>query len=139
VCLIYFATFFQPLVLAGMIWYFIYALRNYGRKVRIGKRRLPECLLTTLAFVVIVLIIYVVIEIVMRNLELIIVRLPEYLANYTVLLESLRTYEPFAEIQERVIHRRQQFDFRALLTRLVNGLSYLAGNIVLIIIYTEVL
>src|SRR5690606_41624517 len=86
-----FATFFQPLVLAGMIWYFIYALRDYGRRVRIGQRRLPEWLLTTLAFVVIILIIYVVIEIVMRNLELIIGRLPEYLANYTVLLESLRT------------------------------------------------
>lgn len=135
VCLIYFATFFQPLVLAGMIWYFIYALRNYGRKVRIGKRQMPEWLLTTLAFVVIVLIIYVVIEIVMRNLELIIVRLPEYLANYTVLLESLRTYEPFAEIQERLIDRLEEFDFRPLLTGLLNGLSSLAGNIVMIIIY----
>jgi predicted PurR-regulated permease PerM len=135
VCLIYFATFFQPLVLAGMIWYFIYALRDYGRRVRIGQRRLPEWLLTTLAFVVIILIIYVVIEIVMRNLELIIGRLPEYLANYTVLLESLRTYEPFDEIQERLIHRLEEFDFRPLLTALLNGLSSLAGNIVMIIIY----
>src|SRR5690606_20532872 len=94
-----------------------------------------EWLLTTLAFVVIVLIIYVVIEIVMRNLELIIVRLPEYLATYTGLLESLRTYEPFAERQERLIHRLEDFDFRPLLTGLLNGLSSLAGNIVMIIIY----
>ncbi|HEY8510316.1 MAG TPA: AI-2E family transporter [Cyclobacteriaceae bacterium] len=135
VCLIYFATFFQPLVLAGMVWYFIYAFRDYGRRVRIGKRRLPEWLLTTLAFVFIILIIYVVIEIVMRNLELIIVRFPEYLANYTVLLESLRTSERFVEIQDRLIDRLEDFDFRPLLTGLLNGLSSLAGNIVMIIIY----
>ncbi|MFO7258261.1 MAG: AI-2E family transporter [Bacteroidota bacterium] len=135
VCLIYFATFFQPLVLAGMVWYFIYAFRDYGRRVRFGNRRLPEWLLTTLAFVVIIFIIYVVIEIVTRNLELIIVRFPEYLANYTALLDSIRTSRHFVEIQERFIERLEEFDFRPLLTGLLNGLSTLAGNIVMIIIY----
>src|SRR5690606_28021654 len=125
--------FFQPLVLAMMIWYFIYAMKDYGRRVRIKDRRLPEWLLTTLAFVLIILITYVVIEIVTYNLELIIQRSQVYIANSRELLESIQTIKPFANIQERLIERLEEFDFRPLLTSLLNGLSGLAGNIVLII------
>lgn len=135
VCFIYFATFFQPLVLAMMIWYFIYAMKDYGRRVKVRQRRLPEWVLTTLAFVLIVLIIYVVIEIVTYNLELIILRSQVYIANSRDLLESIQTIESFASIQERIIERLEEFDFRPILTRLLNGLSGLAGNIVMIIIY----
>lgn len=135
VCFIYFATFFQPLLLAVMIWYFIYAMKDYGRRVKIKDRRLPEWMLTTLAFVLIILIIYVIIEIVTYNLELIIQRMPVYIVNSRELLESIQTVERFAEIQDRLIERLEEFDFRPILTRLLNGLSGLAGNIVLIIIY----
>ena len=135
VSFIYFATFFQPLVLAVMIWYFIYAMKDYGRRVRIRNRRLPEWLLTTLAFVLIILIIYVVIGIVTHNLELIIQRSQVYIANSRELLESIQTIDRFGDIQARLIGRLEEFDFRPLLTRLLNGLSGLAGNIVLIIIY----
>lgn len=135
VCFIYFATFFQPLVLALMIWYFIYAMKDYGRRVKIKKRSLPEWVLTTLAFILIILITYVVIEIVTYNLELIIQRSQVYIANSRELLESMQTIERFANLQERVIERLEEFDFRPILTRLLNGLSGLAGNILLIIIY----
>lgn len=135
VSFIYFATFFQPLVLAMMIWYFIYAMKDYGRRVRIRNRRLPEWLLTTLAFVLIILIIYVVIGIVTHNLELIIQRSQVYIANSRELFESIQTIDRFGDIQARLIERLEEFDFRPLLTRLLNGLSGLAGNIVLIIIY----
>lgn len=134
-CLIYFATFLQPLVLAVMVWYFIYAMKGYGRRLKIRKRSLPEWVLTTFAFILIVLITYVVIEIVTYNLELIIGRSPEYIANSRDLLESIQTVERFARIQERLIERLEEFDFRPLFTGLLNGLSGLAGNLVMIIIY----
>src|SRR5690606_12049625 len=69
------------------------------------------------------------------NLELIIQRSQVYIANSRELFESIQTIDRFGDIQARLIERLEEFDFRPLLTRLLNGLSGLAGNIVLIIIY----
>lgn len=134
-CLIYFDNFLQPLVLAVMVWYVIYAMRGYARRIRIKGKGLPEWLLTTLAFVLIILITYGVVEIVTFNLELIIARFPTYIANSKDLFDNIRTIEGFERIQARLIERIEDFDFKPLLTGLLNGLSGFAGNIFMIIIY----
>jgi predicted PurR-regulated permease PerM len=135
ICLIYFSDFLQPLVLAVMFWYFIYVLKGYTGKIHIKGKRLPEWLLTVLVFVIIILITIGVVEMVTYNLELIIQRFPIYMANYRRLFESVQTIEGFEIIQERVIGRMEEFDFKPLLTGLLNGLSGIAGNIFMIIIY----
>jgi AI-2 transport protein TqsA len=135
VCLIYFASFLQPLVLALIVWYFIYATKGYGRKLRIRGKALPEWLLTTFAFVLITLITYGVIEIVTFNLQAIIDRFPAYVANSRDLFEHIQTISGFEGIQSRIIERIEEFDFRPLLKGLLNGLSGFAGNIFMIVVY----
>lgn len=139
VCLDYFSSFLQPLVLAVMVWYLIYVLKEFARRIKIRGKKLPEWLLTTITFILIILIIFGVIEIVTYNLELIIDRSPVYIANSRRLFEGIQTIEGFEKIQERVIGKLEEFDFKPLLTGLLNSLSGFAGNIFMIIIYVSFL
>jgi predicted PurR-regulated permease PerM len=134
-CLIYFANFLQPLVLGIMVWYLIYVFKEYVRKIRFRKRKLPEWLLTTLAFVFIFLVTYGIVEMVSYNLELILSRAPVYFENSRPLLESIKTIEGFEVIQQRIIEKIEDFDLRPLITGLLNSISGFAGNILLIVIY----
>lgn len=135
VCLIYFSNFLQPLMVALMVWYFVYVLRDFISKARIRGKVIPRWLATTLAFVSIILITFGIVEIVSFNLERILERLPDYIASSRSMLESVRSLEGFEELQQRIIGRIEEFDFRPLVTSLLNSLSGIAGNIVLIIIY----
>lgn len=135
VTLIYFSNFLQPLVLGVMVWYLINVFKEYVRMIRIRKRKLPEWLLTTLAFVFIFLITYGIVEIVSYNLELILSRAPVYVENSRPLLESIRTIEGFEVFQQRLIEKVEDFDLRPLITGFLNGISGFAGNIMLIIVY----
>jgi AI-2 transport protein TqsA len=134
-CLIYFSGFLQPFVLAVMVWYFIYELREAGTMITIRGKKLPRWLLTILAFVIIILIIFAIVEILTDNIELIRRRLPDYLVNLRTMLSNVQKIEGFEEVQQRFIERIQTFDFNPLLTGILNGVSGIAGNIFLIIIY----
>ena len=134
-CLIYFSNFLQPLVLGVMVWYLIYVFKAYSRRIKIRKKQLPEWLQTTLAFVFIFLVTFGIVEMVSYNLELILSRAPIYVENSKPMLESIQTIEGFEQLQQRLIDRIEDFDFRPLITGLLNGISSFAGNIVLIIVY----
>lgn len=134
-CLVYFSNFLQPFVLAIMVWYFIYELRELGGTIVIKGKHLPTWLLTVLAFVIIILIVFGVIEIITYNLELIRLRLPDYIANFRYMLGSLQKIEGLENVQQRIVERIDTLDFNPVVTGLLNGISGIAGNIFLIIIY----
>ena len=134
-CLDYFSSFLQPVVLAVIVWYLTYVLKEFARKIRIKGRKLPEWLLTSFTFLLIILATFGVVEIVTYNLELIIDRSPIYIANSRHLFESIQTIDGFEKLQERIIGKIEEFDFKPLVTGLLNGLSNVAGNIFMIIIY----
>jgi AI-2 transport protein TqsA len=138
-CLVYFSSFLQPFILAIMIWYLIFELRRAGGKIRIRGKQLPQWLLTILAFIIILMMIFGVIEIITHNLELAVANSADYLANVSQMLGGIQKIEGFEEIQQRIIERILTFDFRPLLTRLINSISGIAGNIFLIIIYVSFL
>lgn len=135
VALIYFSDFFQPLVLAFIVWYLIYVLKDFTGRIKVRGKKLPGWLVTTISFVAIMLIIFGVVEIVSVNLELIIERFPTYMANSRQMFESIQTIKGFEDIQERIIGKIEEFDFKPLLTGLLNSLSGIAGNIFLIVVY----
>lgn len=138
-CLVYFSSFLQPLILAIMLWYLIYELRVAGGAIKIRGRQLPAWLITLLAFSIVILVILGVIEIITYNLQLIRQSTPLYLANLRVMLNSIQEIPGFEIVQQRIVQRIESFDFNPILTGLLNGISGMAGNIFLIIIYVAFL
>lgn len=139
VCMLYFSSFLQPFVLAIVFWYCIYVVKQLIGRARFKGRRLPEWALTVVAFIVITLVVVGIVELVMMNLELIISKMPQYVANFKNLVSGLRNIEGFNLIQDRVFDRVLDFDFSPLFTGLLNSLSTLAGNIFMIIVYVAFL
>lgn len=135
VCLVYFSSFLQPLILAIMLWYLIYELRVVGGRITIRGRKLPAWLITVLAFCIVILVIMGVVEIITYNLQLIRARTPDYLANLRTMLNSVQEIPGFELVQQRTIQRIESFNFNPILTGLLNGISGMAGNIFLIMIY----
>jgi AI-2 transport protein TqsA len=134
-CLIYFAGFLQPFILAVMVWYFIYELREAGGAITFKGKHLPRWLLTTLAFIIIIMLVIAVIEIISYNLELIRARLPDYFRSFREMTSNMQQIEGFEEIQQRVLLAIQNFDFNPIVGSFINSISGIAGNIFLIIIY----
>jgi predicted PurR-regulated permease PerM len=135
VCLVYFSSFLQPLILAVMLWYLIYELRVVGGRITIRGRKLPAWLITVLAFCIVILVIMGVVEIITYNLQLIRARTPDYLANLRTMLNSVQEIPGFELVQQRAIQRIESFNFNPILTGLLNGISGMAGNTFLIMIY----
>lgn len=138
-CLNYFSNFLQPLLIAIMIWYSIYELKRFLSKIKIKGRSIPEWLLTALAFIIILLICVGIFELITLNLELIIKKSPDYAQNFKAMIAGLQRLEGFNEIQERALSRLQEFNAQPILTGLLNSLTNIAGNIIVIVIYVSFL
>ncbi len=134
-CLVYFSGFLQPFILAIMVWYFIYELREAGGGITFKGRSMPRWLLTTLAFIIIIMLVVAVIEIISYNLELIRARLPDYLSSFREMTSNMQQIEGFEDIQQRVLNAIQNFDFNPIVGGFINSISGIAGDIFLIIIY----
>ncbi|MDL5048733.1 AI-2E family transporter [Oscillatoria amoena NRMC-F 0135] len=133
--LVYFSSFLQPIVIAGMIWYAVYELKRFFGKIKIRERTLPSWIRTVMAFMLILLISVGIYEIITLNLELIIEKSPVYASNFRSMVTNLRTLEGFRFIQERAINSIAEFNIQPVLTSLLNSLTNIAGNIFIIIIY----
>ncbi len=138
-CMNYFSNFLQPIVVAIMIWYSVYELKRFLAKIKIKQKTLPNWLLTIFAFLIILLITVGIFEILTLNLELIISKSPEYVNNFKTMISGFQTLYGFQDIQERIVSRMKDFDVQPILTGLLNSLTNIAGNTVIIIIYVSFL
>jgi predicted PurR-regulated permease PerM len=138
-CLNYFSNFLQPLVIAIMIWYSVFELRRFLGKIKIKQKSLPVWLLNILAFIIILMISVGIFEIITLNLELIIQKSPVYIENFKFMISGLQALPGFEDLQSRVVGRIREYDVQPVLTGLLNSLTNIAGNIVIIIIYVAFL
>lgn len=133
--LIYFSSFLQPLVLAIIIWYLIFELKKVIGRIKINKKSFPNWLLSLIAFSIILLITFGVVQILIINLHLIIDNSSVYLINARAMLDNIKGIRGFESLWKYSASHLLEFDFKPLLTDLLNSLSIFAGNIFLIIIY----
>jgi AI-2 transport protein TqsA len=134
-CFTYFSNFLQPIVIAIMIWYCVFELKHLLGKITIRKKQLPAWLLTIFAFLIILLISVGIFEIITLNLEMIIKKSPEYVANFKNMISGLHSLDGFKVIQERLLDRVNDFNLQPLLTGVLNSLTNIAGNVFIIVIY----
>ncbi|MCS6974509.1 MAG: AI-2E family transporter [Cyclobacteriaceae bacterium] len=138
-CLVYFSSFLQPIVIAGMIWYAVYELERSLSKIKIKQKSLPGWLVTSFAFLIILLVITGIYEIVVINLKLVIDRSDQYIANFRAMIDRLQTFEQFELIKERLIEFASRLNIQPVLSAILNSLTSLAGNLFIIIIYVAFL
>jgi len=116
--MIYFQGIFKPLVIAMLIWLLIKYLKDLLGKISINGKVLPSIIRNILAFLIMIAMIYLVVELLIRNIEMIIAATPEYLKK-------------FDETYNRVIGLINNPNFSEYLKQWINNLNLggMAGSI----------
>ncbi len=135
----HFKTFLQPFVLAVLFWFLINDFSRVIGRIKYKERTFPRWLRILIAFVLILSIIFVSVELLSKNLELILEKVPEYKSKFNLLLAQLGTSTGIENITERIQQRLVSVDFQAFLTGIIKVLTSFIGYFFIILIYVAFL
>lgn len=133
--MIYFSNLLKPLVLALVFWYLITELRNQLGRIKFGSKSIPRWLRTTLAFIILIIILFFTGNLIARNIEQIINKIPEYTEVQNYQLSDIGDKIGVPDLPDRIERGLGKLNIANFLTNILNSLTTALGNIVMIIIY----
>lgn len=133
--LIYFQNILKPFVLAIVFWYLISDLRNQLSKLKIGNRFFPKWLSTTVAFLILFMFIEIASEILTRNAEQIINKIPNYSAAQINFIDEIGRKIGIQDLENIIQGQLGSINIANILTNFLDSLTSTVGNIVMIIVY----
>ncbi len=135
----WFRTFLQPFVIAVIFWFLITDFSRLIGKIKVKNRSLPHWIRVMIAFVLILSIIFFSVDLLSKNIELIISNVPEYRAKLGRMITEIGNSIGVVNITERIQERLLAIDFQAILTEILRVLSSFIGHFFLILIYVAFL
>jgi predicted PurR-regulated permease PerM len=133
--LLYFDSILKPFLVAFLIWFVINQIKLSLGKIKIKGKSLPSFIRSTLAFVSIFFILYLIVELLIINIQGIAASMPEYLKNFDrsfTEIESLINNPNFTDqIQEYIT----QLNLSGMATSLVGSLSGFAATSAVVLVY----
>ena len=133
--LLYFSSIFKPLVVAFLIWFIINQLKLSLGKIRIKGRALPSLLRSILAFIIILLVLYLVAELLIKNIEGIVASMPEYLSNFDKSYEKASALINNPNYTEYLQKWVSKLNLSGMATSIVSSLSSILANSAVVLVY----
>ncbi len=137
--LIQFKSFFQPFVLALLLWFLIRDLMNLIGRFKIKGKGLPRWTRGIIAFVTILALIFITSEILIVNVELILNKLPEYEEKLDLLILQMGEITGVENISEWLQKGISELNFRSFLLDIIGNISSMLSNFFVITIYVAFL
>lgn len=134
-----FRTFLQPFVIAVIFWFLITDFSRLIGRLKIRGYSLPHWLRVTIAFVLILSIIFFSVDLLSKNIELIISNVPEYSSKLKALIYDIGNSAGVENITERIQERLLSIDFQSILRDILRVLTTFIGHFFLILIYVAFL
>ncbi len=132
--LVYGKSIILPFIFALLIWFVVKKLRNLIDKVQFIHDYIPKWIKTILASFLIFGMLVVIARVLITNIENLSLSYEQYVSNLQVVAQRIN--ELFnIDIQEEIINFEQKLDFSQYLQSLLNSLSDILGNMVMIIFY----
>ena len=135
----HFRTFLQPFVMAVLFWFLIADLSRVIGRLKYKEHTLPRWIRVLIAFIIILSVIFVSVELLSKNLELILEKVPEYKQKINLLIAQLGSSTGIENITERIQQRLLAVDFQAFLTDILKVLTSFIGYFFIILIYVAFL
>ncbi len=133
--LIYFQNILKPFVLAMVFWYLISDLRNHLLKIKFSGKSLPGWLRTTIAFLILFLLIEGVSEILTSNTKQIISKIPNYSAAQITSIEELGHKLGIQNLENTIHDQLGSINIGNYLTDFLDSLTSMVGSIIMIVVY----
>ncbi len=124
-----------PFVIALLIWFIVKKIRNLIDKIGFIKRFIPTWIKSILASLFIFSVLLFAARVLMSSIESLSLSYPDYLANAESIALTINTYFDI-DLREDISHFVETFDFTNYLQSLLNSISEIVGNMVMIVFYT---
>ena len=135
IALVYCEPIIVPFIIAILIWFVVKKIRNLIDKVHFIKKYIPTWIKSILASFLIFSLLLFIAQVLIRSIENLSHSYEQYLSNVEII--SVKINELFKiDIQEEITNFFREFDFTNYLKSLLNSLSDILGNMVMIIFYT---
>lgn len=133
--LIYFSGIIKPFVIALLVWFIIDQLKLVIQKITIHGRSLPSWISNMLAIIIIFLVIYVVVKLLIINIEGIIASMPEYTSNLKESFGDISSFFNNSRFGEELQNWVNKLDLAGWATKFVNSLSGILAGLAIVIVY----
>lgn len=134
--LLYFRGLLIPVVYALVVSYLINEVVFLTGKITIKGKPAPWLVRGILAFLMVIGIIFVIIQIIIANVDQILVKAPEYRQTLNELITYIGEVTHAEDFSREIRAQVSQINFEALVSDLFNSFSVLSANLFLIIIYS---
>ena len=119
----YFNGILKPLVIAFLIWFIINRLKVMIGGIEIKGKSLPPTICNILAFIIIFVITYFVVELLISNLEGIVVSMPEYISDLNRNYNNASAFFNDPKYAEHLQKWGNSLDLSGMVTSLLNSIS----------------
>jgi predicted PurR-regulated permease PerM len=133
--LIYFSSIIKPVIIAFLIWFIINQLKIVIQKITIKGKRLPSSVSSILAILFIFLVIYLVAELLIKNIEGIVASMPDYMQNLDQIFRDLTAFINNPKYTEYLQKWINNLNLAGMATSLVNSLSGVVASSAIVIVY----
>jgi len=124
-----------PFIFALLIWFVVKKVRNLVDKVHFIQRYIPTWIKSILASLLIFGALIGIVDMLVVNIENLARSYPKYVANVEGLGEKINALFHI-DVREQLEQFVEKFNFMGYMQSLVNSLSYILGNAVMIVFYT---
>lgn len=134
VALIYGQSLLIPFIFALLIWFVVKKVRNFVDKVQFIKKYIPAWIKTILASLLIFGLLIFIADVLIINIENLSSSYLAYAENADLIAQKINdTFE--IDVHEEVTAFIKEFDFTNYLKSLINSLSEIVGNMVMVVFY----
>lgn len=133
--LMYFEEIFKPLVIAFLIWFIINELKIYIGKIKFGSFSLPYWACNLLSIGLIVTIVGLGGTLVIKNVEGIALAMPGYIENFDQLTANMSALIKDPLYSDYINKTVSNINFGKLVTGLINSISGMFANSLIVVIY----
>jgi len=133
--LVYFSSIFKPVVIAFLIWFVINQLKLSLGKIKISGKAMPSIIRSILAFVIIILVLYLISELLIKNIEGIVVTMPEYIANLNDSFNKVSAIINNPNYTEYLQKWVNNLNLSGMATSVVSSLSSVVANSAVVLVY----
>ncbi len=133
--LIYFGSIFKPLVIAFLIWFIINQIKVSLGKIKIKGRTLPAAIRSILAFALIFIVIYLIVELLIVNIEGIVASMPEHIADLNTSFDKVTAIINNPNYTEYLQKWMNNLNLSGMATSVLSSLSGFVANSAVVLVY----
>lgn len=123
-----------PLTYGVVLWFLSRFVKNFVNRIPIVRDRAPSWIVSTLAFLVVIVGVSLIIQLISSNVESLMASSEQYQANIEKVVDRLNAQFDF-DLYTQLTEQLKEFDYQSLLGQVADSVSSVLSNTAMVLIY----